>query len=76
MSTQKKSKKVITISVLRTAYQIAEVEEHTTTIKELKEWLKQYDDNDETPIYLSHDKGYSYGPFDIEKSKTETIEIE
>lgn len=32
---------------------------HTLTVGELKELLENYDE--ETPIFLSHDNGYTYG---------------
>ena len=33
--------------------------ERTMTVGELREYLEEYDD--EMPVYLSHDRGYTYG---------------
>lgn len=58
---------VLVIEAERTAYSSeAVVKDGTATIRDLKRWLEQYDDDDDTPVVLSHDHGYTYGPLNIE----------
>lgn len=55
---------VVVIEVARTDYSVTQVLDNrdTMNIKQLKEWLSRFDDDDETPVVLSHDNGYTYGP--------------
>ena len=55
---------VIVIGVERTDYSIEQVLSNckTMSVKDLKQFLERYDDDDETPIVFSHDNGYTYGP--------------
>lgn len=57
------TKQVIIIDVERTDYSVQQVlDNHSTmSVKELKEYLSKFDDEDETPIVVSHDNGYTYG---------------
>lgn len=48
----------IIIEASREAYSIADVR-NTMTVGELIAYLQDYDED--TPIYLSHDNGYTYG---------------
>lgn len=50
--------KALIIDAKRERYSISQIR-RTLTVGELKDLLEEYDD--ETPIYLSHDDGYSYG---------------
>ena len=52
------AKQVIIIEAEREGYSVDQIC-RTMTVGELKEVLDQWDDN--TPIYLSHDNGYTYG---------------
>lgn len=48
---------------------------NTMTVKELIEYLEQF--NDKSPVYLSHDNGYTYGSitaFDIKEVDEENEE--
>lgn len=57
------TKQVIIIEVERTDYSVQQVLDNrdTMSVKELKEYLERFDDEDETPIVVSHDNGYTYG---------------
>ena len=66
-------KEVIIIEVERTGYSVNQVG-RTATVKDLKQWLEDYDDEDETPIYVSHDNGYTYGPLNLDGIRTEEVE--
>ena len=46
------------IEARREAYS-TEYTEQTMTVAELREYLEQFDEN--LPVYLSHDNGYTYG---------------
>ena len=59
------------IEAERTSYSIGGVH-NPITVGQLKSILEDYDN--ETPIYLSHDEGYTYGPIDFRK--IEEIETE
>lgn len=62
----------IIIEAVREGYGTDQVE-RTMTAGELIAWLEQYDEN--TPVYLSHDNGYTYGGITEEKfSERETEE--
>lgn len=50
--------KALIIDAKREEYSIFQIR-WTLTVGELKDLLEEYDD--ETPIYLSHDDGYTYG---------------
>lgn len=49
---------VVIISARREGYGIDQIS-YTMTIGELIECLEQYDED--SPVYLSHDNGYTYG---------------
>lgn len=49
---------VLILEANREGYGIDQLDE-TMTVSELMRLLKNYDDD--TPIYLSHDNGYTYG---------------
>ena len=55
---------VVVIEVARTDYSVTQVLDNrdTMNIKQLKEWLSNFDDDDESPVVFSHDNGYTYGP--------------
>ena len=46
----------------------------TMTVREMIEWLEQYDDD--MPIYLRHDKGYTYGGITVRDFEEEEPEID
>ena len=52
-------KYVVKIEAQREAYSIGDVMGRTMTVRELIEQLEQFDDD--TPVILSHDNGYTYG---------------
>lgn len=54
---------VIFIEGKRNGYSIEQCG-YTLTVGELIEELQQYDEN--TPVYLRNDKGYTYGSIDYE----------
>jgi hypothetical protein len=71
------SREVIVIEARRTDYSVEQVLENrdTLTVGGLREILEMYDD--ETPIMLSHDGGYTFGPIsgnDIDTRYTESDE--
>lgn len=51
-------KTVLKIEARREGYSINQIES-TMTVGELVEYLQNFDED--TPIYLSHDYGYTYG---------------
>lgn len=53
-------KTALIIEAQRTGYSIDQVEK-TMTVGQLKAFLEDWDVDDDTPIYLSHDNGYTYG---------------
>lgn len=55
---------VIIIKAEHTNYSVLQVldNHNTMSIKDLKQYLGRFDDNDDTPIVLSFDNGYTYGP--------------
>lgn len=53
--------KRIIIEAHRTGYSPEQIDE-PMTVGELKRILEDYDDD--APIYLSHDRGYTYGSFE------------
>lgn len=53
--------KALFIDAQREGYSPAQVS-HTMTVAELISFLEQFEDD--TPIYLSHDRGYTYGGID------------
>lgn len=69
------TKQVIIIEVERTDYSVQQVLDNrdTMSVKELKEYLKRFDDEDETPIVFSHDNGYTYGP--LRESAIDTAKL-
>ena len=69
-------KKIITIEANRTGYSPEQCG-HTVTIGDLIDYLSQYDE--ETPIYISNDNGYTYGAiraYDINEIDPEDDEEE
>lgn len=70
------TKQVIIIEVRRTDYSVQQVLDNrdTMSVKELKEYLERFDDEDETPIVVSHDNGYTYGPLQGALFRTEYTE--
>lgn len=52
-------KSIVIIDARRTAYSKKDVINHTCTVRELIEQLEQFDDD--SPVILSHDNGYTYG---------------
>ena len=70
-------KEVLKIEARREGYSFDQVE-RTMTVGELIEVLQNYDED--TPIYLSHDYGYTYGgiwiyvPLDRRSVAAETLQ--
>ena len=50
--------KHVTINARREGYEVDQIR-HTMTVQELIEKLSEFEPD--TPVYLSHDKGYTYG---------------
>ena len=66
------NRQVIIIKAEHTNYSVTRVlDNHSTmSIKDLKNYLKQFDDNDETPIILCFDSyTYRYGPLSLSNIK-------
>ena len=63
MAKDKRPETVIVIDVQRTDYSVKQVLDNrdTMSVKDLKQWLSRFDDDDETPVVLSHENGYTYG---------------
>lgn len=60
------SKKIVIISAHRQAYRIDNVLKHSTmTVGELVKFLEENFDED-SPLILSHDNGYTYGALDAD----------
>ena len=51
---------VAVIRATRDGYSIEQVVKKAITVKELIAWLRQFDE--ESPIVISNDNGYTYGP--------------
>jgi hypothetical protein len=49
---------VLYINAVREGYEIDQIR-HTMTVGQLMNWLEQFDED--TPVYLKHDRGYTYG---------------
>ena len=67
---------ILLIEAKRQGYSIDQCGK-TMTTGELINWLEQYDEN--TPIYISNDNGYTYGSikdYDIREDYTEEDEEE
>jgi len=47
------------LNAKREAYGIEDIRSKTMTVRQLIDYLEQFDD--ETPVVLSHDNGYTYG---------------
>lgn len=63
---------VAVIRATRDGYSIEQVVKKAITVKELIAWLRQFDE--ESPIVISNDNGYTYGPirrYDIYSDWTE-----
>lgn len=62
------TRQVIIIKTEGTNYSVQHVlnNHNTMSIKDLKEYLRRFDDNDDTPIVLSFDNShtYRYGPLE------------
>lgn len=52
---------IVIVETPRTDYSAREAARKSIKVKELKEILERYDDDD--VIVTSHDNGYTYGPF-------------
>lgn len=63
------SKTAVVIPVSRDAYSISDVAESACTASELIDYLK-YHANDDDPVVLSSDGGYTYGPVKIGRIHT------
>ena len=67
------TRQVIIIKAEGTNYSVQRVlNNHSTmSIKDLKEYLERFDDNDDTPIVLSFDNShtYRYGPLSLSDIK-------
>jgi len=66
-------KQVIKLEAIREAYGIDQVYK-TMTVGELKEYLDQFEDD--VPVYLSHDNGYTYGGIKEDRFFDDWIEDE
>lgn len=66
----------VIIECPRTDYSVEDVQKNRNTmkVKELKEVLEQYDDDD--IVVTSHDNGYTYGPVSRYNFRDEEIEEE
>lgn len=64
---------VIIINAQRNGYSPSQTG-HTMTVGELIETLQQFDED--TPIYLSHDNGYTYGSINDRDINTDEMEID
>lgn len=51
-------KEILILDAEREGYSVGQIK-RTVTVGELIEILSEYDED--TPIYLSHDRGYTYG---------------
>lgn len=51
---------VAVIRATRDGYSIEQVVKKAITVKELIAWLRQFDE--ESPVVISNDNGYTYGP--------------
>ena len=49
---------VVYINAVGEGYEIDQIR-HTMTVGQLMNWLEQFDED--TPVYLKHDRGYTYG---------------
>ena len=56
------------LNTMREGYAIDQIK-RTMTVAELRAFLEDYDD--ETPVYLSFDNGYTYGGINEEKFELE-----
>lgn len=66
------TRQVIIIKAEHTNYSVQRVlnNHNTMSIKDLKEYLERFDDNDETPIILCFDSyTYRYGPLSLSNIK-------
>lgn len=72
------TRQVIIIKAEHTNYSVQRVlnNHNTMSIKDLKEYLGRFDDNDDTPIVLSFDNShtYRYGP--LEPSDIKEMEFD
>ena len=66
-------KTALIIEAHRTGYSIDQVVK-TMTVGQLKGLFEDYDLDDDTPIYLSHDNGYTYGGINMNDFKAREIE--
>ncbi len=69
---------VVVIEVARTDYSVTQVLDNrdTMNIKQLKEWLSNFDDDDESPVVFSHDNGYTYGALNLSNIDTREYDDE
>ena len=66
-------KQILKIEARRQAYSIEDIYS-TMTVKDLKDYLDQFDDD--VPVYLSHDGGYTYGGINVGDFMDEWIDEE
>ena len=52
--------KVAVIEAQRAGYSISQVAGRAITVGEMIEWLQQFDED--SPVIVSNDNGYTYGP--------------
>ena len=55
---------VLYINAVREGYEIDQIR-HTMTVGQLMNWLEQFDED--TPVYLKHDQGYTYAGITVYK---------
>lgn len=67
-------KSIVIIKAERTAYSKGDVIRYTCTVRELIEQLEQFDDD--SPVILSHDNGYTYGAIRYQNFDEQYIEDE
>lgn len=70
------TKRVLTIDGRRTGYSAEQILEHTNTmtVGQLKEQLEEYDDD--MPVMLKNDNGYTYGEIEYSSFQTERVELD
>jgi len=69
----KKMKQNLFINANRTGYSVNQIS-RTMTVRELIAYLEQFEED--TPVYLKHDNGYTYGGITENDFEDETIDDE
>lgn len=67
------TKETLIIEAKKEGYTPSQVR-RTMTVRELISYLEQFDEN--TPVYLSHDSGYTFGGINARDFREEEIEVE